>query len=138
MELTQERLKESLEYDSATGIFYWKDSRGNVKKHDKAGYLTIAGYRMIAFDNKKFLQLCHQQTGYSIKIIAAGIRTRPMPKIGRKASISITPPQSIGELSPNNTKTIPPSTPWIKPQMPLPINTAPAISLNFWINWRSC
>ena len=50
--LTQERLKKLLHYDSRTGIFTWKVSRGGVKIGDVAGsnsegYIQIGIYKRI-------------------------------------------------------------------------------------------
>ncbi len=41
------RVKELLQYDSITGIFKWKENRGNVKKGDIAG----------SYDNKKYIRI---------------------------------------------------------------------------------
>ncbi|MCK5132719.1 MAG: HNH endonuclease [Candidatus Sabulitectum sp.] len=47
-ELTQEKLKELLNYDPNTGIFTWKvDRRPAVKTGDIAGTITSYGYRQI-------------------------------------------------------------------------------------------
>lgn len=38
--MTQESLKEQLDYDPVSGNFYWKVSKGNIVKGSKAGYLN--------------------------------------------------------------------------------------------------
>jgi hypothetical protein len=51
--LTQERLKELLNYDPATGIFTWRIAiRGNVKVGQKAGNLHPKGYVIISVDRR--------------------------------------------------------------------------------------
>lgn len=49
-DLTQDRLKELLEYDPATGDFVWKVSRGSRKSGSVAGYLRTEGYRALKVD----------------------------------------------------------------------------------------
>lgn len=54
--LTQERLKELLDYDPDTGIFLWKVSRYSECIGKEAGSVAITdGYRRIALDGKKYL-----------------------------------------------------------------------------------
>ena len=49
MELTQERLKELLDYDKDIGIFTWKQTRnGHVKKGNIAGWKTDHDYIKIS------------------------------------------------------------------------------------------
>lgn len=48
--LTYERLKELLEYDPNTGLFYWRFSRRGVKAGSQAGYLDEKGYVRITLD----------------------------------------------------------------------------------------
>ena len=48
--VTQDRLKELLNYNPDTGIFTWKVSRGGVKKDAQAGAKS-QGYRNIMIDN---------------------------------------------------------------------------------------
>lgn len=52
-ELTQERLKELLEYDPDTGIFTWRVSKGSSKKGSVAGAIGGGGYRNIMIDGKQ-------------------------------------------------------------------------------------
>ncbi len=51
--LTQERLKELLEYDQKTGVFSWLVDRGGVaKKGVRAGFKCKSGYRAIKIDHR--------------------------------------------------------------------------------------
>jgi hypothetical protein len=53
--ITQEKLKEILEYDPDTGIFRWKLDRGaKTKTGDRAGY-NHAGYRRIEINDVGYL-----------------------------------------------------------------------------------
>lgn len=55
-ELTQERLKELLDYDNITGIFTWKTRTANkIQIGDIAGTLTPIGYITISIENKRYL-----------------------------------------------------------------------------------
>lgn len=54
-ELTQERLKELLHYDPATGVFTWRVSAGGVKAGSVAGSLYSNGYRLIGVKGKYYL-----------------------------------------------------------------------------------
>jgi len=48
--LTQERLKELLDYDPETGVFVWKVRRGRVKAGGVAGYKMPVGYIYLQID----------------------------------------------------------------------------------------
>jgi hypothetical protein len=50
--LTQARLKELLHYNSATGIFTWRQSRGTRRKNAIAGSRHPKGYINISIDSK--------------------------------------------------------------------------------------
>lgn len=55
-ELTQERLKELLDYDPLKGIFTWKVSpSNNVKVGDIAGKGKGTGYSRVSIDNRSYL-----------------------------------------------------------------------------------
>lgn len=56
--LTQERLKELLNYDKDTGIFTWLVSRGSVKKGFVAGCDKGDGYLIARIDRKGYR--CHR------------------------------------------------------------------------------
>lgn len=53
MTLTQERLKELLEYNPETGLFIRKQNKGKFKKGDEAGY-NVAGYVYITIDGNAY------------------------------------------------------------------------------------
>jgi len=53
--LTQERLKQLLDYDFETGFFKWKKSRGGNKTGDFAGSLDSHGYFQITVNKKPYL-----------------------------------------------------------------------------------
>lgn len=53
--MTQERLKEILIYDEATGLFVWNTNISNLKKGDPAGYRSKRGYVFIRADNGLYL-----------------------------------------------------------------------------------
>jgi len=53
--LTQDRLKELLDYNPITGIFTWKISRGRYAARDLGGGVNVKGYRRIRLDGKKYL-----------------------------------------------------------------------------------
>lgn len=57
--LTQERLKELLTYEPATGVFRWRERRGNqgggcVAPGDEAGSVYKNGYRMIGVGGRRY------------------------------------------------------------------------------------
>ena len=57
MELTQERLKELLNYDSETGEFRYKKKRGNKRAGERAGCVrNNDGYRQICVDYEIHLE----------------------------------------------------------------------------------
>ena len=57
--LTQERLKELLDYNSDTGIFTWKESRGGVRAGTAAGCVCWGGskYKKKTSGNNKYLSI---------------------------------------------------------------------------------
>jgi hypothetical protein len=52
--LTQDRLKEVLDYDPATGVFTWIKPRNGVTVGDEAGGLSKDGYRHLCLDKKQW------------------------------------------------------------------------------------
>lgn len=55
--LTQERLKELLNYDPETGVFVWNvAANGSIKLGQRAGCVGSAGYRQIKIDKKIYLE----------------------------------------------------------------------------------
>jgi len=52
--ISQEKLKELLNYDMSTGQFYWLETRGRFKKDTIAGYIDNTGYIKIEIDGKKY------------------------------------------------------------------------------------
>ena len=55
--ITQEELKEVLEYDPATGEFRWRVSRGpTAKAGNRAGSLHHTGYRMLRVYGHRYLE----------------------------------------------------------------------------------
>lgn len=55
MYVSQERLITILNYDPITGIFLWKDDRGNGSLGKSAGMVDAWGYIQIRVDGKKYL-----------------------------------------------------------------------------------
>lgn len=54
-ELTQERLKELLEYNPFTGLFTWLSAKGSKTAGSLAGAVNTKGYVRIRLDNKTYL-----------------------------------------------------------------------------------
>lgn len=52
--ITQARLREALDYNVGTGIFVWKSSRRGCRVGERAGTVTINGYRYIQLDGRKY------------------------------------------------------------------------------------
>jgi hypothetical protein len=52
--LTQERLKQVLDYDPNTGIFTYKIDRANKRAGDVAGHVMLIGYVTITVDYKAY------------------------------------------------------------------------------------
>jgi len=53
-DLSQERLKELLEYDHETGWFYWRVDRGKAKTGNVAGTEDTKGYIKICIDGCRY------------------------------------------------------------------------------------
>ena len=54
MELTQEKLKSTLDYNPVTGIFKWQARRSGVKADLLAGTKQKNGYMAVCIDRKRF------------------------------------------------------------------------------------
>jgi hypothetical protein len=54
MSITQERLKELLDYDPETGVFLWKEKRGSAAAGSRAGCLDHHGHRLIRVDRNLY------------------------------------------------------------------------------------
>ena len=52
--ITQERLKELLEYDAETGKMFWKVSRGRAAAGSEAGFINKLGYVTIRLDTNVY------------------------------------------------------------------------------------
>jgi hypothetical protein len=53
--LTQQRLKELLDYDPATGIFVWVVAKKGTRKNKIAGFKRPDGYSTVRVDGKHYL-----------------------------------------------------------------------------------
>lgn len=54
MNVTQERLRELLDYNAETGDFYWRSQRGRFSAGSKAGSLHVHGYMQICVDGRSY------------------------------------------------------------------------------------
>ena len=52
--LTQEEVKELLDYNPDTGVFTWKVSRGGQEAGSVAGRINLKGYRIIGISGKDY------------------------------------------------------------------------------------
>ena len=52
--ITQDKLKQALNYNELTGVFNWRDSRRRIKKGDVAGSDNGSGYLRIQVDGKSY------------------------------------------------------------------------------------
>ena len=56
-ELTAARLRELLNYDPETGIFYWREKRRpRIKAGDRAGTFGVIGYRQIIIEGGHYTE----------------------------------------------------------------------------------
>ena len=53
-ELTRQRLKEVVQYDRKTGLFYWRVSTGKASRGSVAGHTDSSGYTKISIDGVKY------------------------------------------------------------------------------------
>ena len=52
--LTQKRLKEVVQYDRRSGLFYWRVSVGKASRGSVAGHTDTMGYTKISIDGVKY------------------------------------------------------------------------------------
>lgn len=54
MDLTQEAVRDLLEYDQESGVLTWRKSNGAHKAGHRAGGLGVRGYRLISVNGKRY------------------------------------------------------------------------------------